>query len=147
AGGGMAEGLDAGQPGVGDGWAAAAQRAAGTAGQVEGLDAVAGVRLERREAADLVRGEQRVTRGPGGVDGGSVAGAGGAVVAHVPGQPSRQAGCFTADGREPHPVLVVGGAGGGLDQPQVRLDGVLKVLGGYGAVEPPVGGGGQTQGG
>src|SRR5690606_32190480 len=73
AGGGMAEGLDAGQPGVGDGWAAAAQRAAGTAGQVEGLDAVAGVRLERREAADLVRGEQRVTRGPGGVDGGSVA--------------------------------------------------------------------------
>ncbi|CAL9638755.1 hypothetical protein SUDANB60_06245 (plasmid) [Streptomyces sp. enrichment culture] len=34
------------------------------------------------------------------------------------------------------PELVVGGAGGGLNQPQVRLDGVLKVLGGCGAVEP-----------
>ncbi|MFJ8907202.1 hypothetical protein ACIRIU_19665 [Streptomyces sp. NPDC102351] len=36
---------------------------------------------------------------------------------------------------------------GSPDQPQMRLDGVFEVLGGSGAVEPPVGGGGQTQGG
>ncbi|MER7485168.1 hypothetical protein ABTY20_04390 [Streptomyces sp. NPDC126497] len=47
----MTERLDAGQPGLGDGRTTAAQRAAGTAGQVRGFDAVAGMRLEPREVA------------------------------------------------------------------------------------------------
>ncbi|MFH9861329.1 hypothetical protein [Streptomyces sp. NPDC017202] len=111
------------------------------------MDAVAGVRLELGEAADLVGGQQPIPRGSGRVDGGSVPGAGGTVVAHVPGQPSGEAGRFAADGSQPHTLLLTGGAGGVLDEPQVRLYDLFEVLGGGGGVEPPVGGGGQPQGG
>ncbi|WP_243762188.1 hypothetical protein [Streptomyces sp. Tu 3180] len=48
----MAERLDTGQPRVGDGRGTLTQRAAGTAGRMEGFGAVAGVRLELGEAAD-----------------------------------------------------------------------------------------------
>jgi hypothetical protein len=82
AGGHVSESFGARQPGVGDGRAALTQ---GAADLVEGFNAVAGMRLELGEAADLVGGEQGIARGLGRVDGGTVAGAGGAVVAHVPG--------------------------------------------------------------